>query len=281
MGLIGNRTMLNQLPLTQIGGTFAADIREFKNWHCRENADPKCSIPNGYRIGGAWLLPQVAGALSLYYGGNGTSTSSLNLAGGLNGASSISGAGDIIYAQAGLIVSAVAAILASSDFNASIRGVLQASASLAGEGDITASLGALASAVAQITGNSPISCSFSAKGSISAAIKSFGDLSPESLAAAVWNSIAAQFNTAGSMGNKMNSASAAGDPWGAILPSTYISGEAEYILAQIQTLVDELHTLQGLNPTSPSTVTPTTWEAGSISIDITGDGQSSTTMTRQ
>ena len=39
--------------------------------------------------------------------------------------------------------------------------------------------------------------------------------------------------------------------------------------------------LQGLNPASPSVTTPTTWNAGDIEIDITGDGITSTTMTRQ
>lgn len=195
--------MLNQLPLTQIGGTFATDIREFKNWHCRENADPKCSIPNGYRMGGAWLLPQEAGALSLYYGGNGTSTSSLNLAGGLNGASNIEGSGDIIFAQAGLIISMVAIISASAEFNADINGLLTASAELAGQGEVVAALGALASAVAQITGNSPTSCAFVASGSISSTISSSSELSPESLAAAVWNAYLDSY-IAGTAGNDIN-----------------------------------------------------------------------------
>lgn len=39
--------------------------------------------------------------------------------------------------------------------------------------------------------------------------------------------------------------------------------------------------LQGLNPANPSITTPTTWNAGDIAIDITGDGITSTTITRQ
>ena len=39
--------------------------------------------------------------------------------------------------------------------------------------------------------------------------------------------------------------------------------------------------LQGLNPANPSVTTPTTWNAGDIAIDITGDGITSTTITRQ
>lgn len=188
MGLIGNRTILAKLPLTQIGGTFADDIREFKNWHCRENADPKCAIPNGYNQGGAWLLPQVAGGLSLFYGADGNSNiNNANLAGGLSGVVSMQGDGDIINAQAGLIIGVASIIYASAEFNSDINGLLYASASLAGQGDISGALGALANAVAQITGNSPTSCAFVASGSLTSVITSASELSPERLAAAVWN----------------------------------------------------------------------------------------------
>ncbi len=55
-------------------------------------------------------------------------------------------------------------------------------------------------------------------------------LSPENLAANVWGALATSFNEAGTMGNKLNSASAAGDPWGADL-SSYPAGTAGSHLA--------------------------------------------------
>ena len=48
----------------------------------------------------------------------------------------------------------------------------------------------------------------------------------------------------------------------------------------ILVLVDELHKIQGLDSGSPMTVTPSTRDAGSIHLDITGDGETSTTVTR-
>ena len=45
--------------------------------------------------------------------------------------------------------------------------------------------------------------------------------------------------------------------------------------------IQGLVTIQGLDPNNPSTTTPTNWDAGDIAIEITGDGVSSTTMTRQ
>jgi len=49
----------------------------------------------------------------------------------------------------------------------------------------------------------------------------------------------------------------------------------------IEQLSNELHKLQGLNAATPMTVTPTTRDAGDIHLVITGDGKTSTTVTRQ
>jgi hypothetical protein len=58
----------------------------------------------------------------------------------------------------------------------------------------------------------------------------YTELSPQSLAAAVWDALSTEFNVPGTMGNKLNSASAAGDPWTADLPGTYPEGSAGFIL---------------------------------------------------
>jgi len=46
------------------------------------------------------------------------------------------------------------------------------------------------------------------------------------------------------------------------------------------TKLDELHKIQGLASGSPMTVTPTSRQAGSISQTISGDGENSSTVTR-
>jgi hypothetical protein len=48
----------------------------------------------------------------------------------------------------------------------------------------------------------------------------------------------------------------------------------------ISTLISELHALQGLKAGSPMTVTPTTRTADGITLNITGDGTTTTTVTR-
>ena len=57
MGLIGNKTLFHKLPLIRIGGTFASDIATIPNWHCKENSNKLVSVPEGYYVGGAWILP--------------------------------------------------------------------------------------------------------------------------------------------------------------------------------------------------------------------------------
>lgn len=56
------------------------------------------------------------------------------------------------------------------------------------------------------------------------------EFSANSLASAVWSALAASYNESGTMGAKLNSASAAGDPWTADLPGTYSGSQAGKIV---------------------------------------------------
>lgn len=210
--------------------------------------------------------------------GTGVTTSAMAM--GLAAQSALTGSGTITGSLS-LIIQLACEILASGTISASLVGKLEMASALAGEGNLTASLNLIAFVVSELTGSGTMSGTFFGTASLEANISSSSTLSPENLAAAVWNSIAASFNTAGTMGNKMNSAASAGDPWSTDLPASYTGTQAGNILALIKTLVDELHKIQGLDLNNPSTTTPTNWDAGDIHIEITGDGINSTTMTRQ
>lgn len=203
-----------------------------------------------------------------------------SLAKGLAAEASITASGDIVTANLSLIIQLAASLLGNCTVSASLVGKLEMAATLAASGDLTASLNLIAYCVSAITGTSSVTAGLRGETGLSADITSSSTLSPENLAAAVWNSIAASFNTAGTMGAKLNSAASAGDPWSTALPGSYASGEAGAILAKIQELVDELHKIQGLDSGNPMTVTPTSRDAGTISLQITGDGETSTTVTR-
>lgn len=47
---------------------------------------------------------------------------------------------------------------------------------------------------------------------------------------AVWNATASSHTTAGSMGAELNAAGGSGDPWSTVLPGSYTSGQAGYIV---------------------------------------------------
>lgn len=237
------------------------------------------SFPTGSNPPYAIIIGDKGSLLSSTNTISGTSSTTIAMAMGLAAQSALTGSGTIAGSLS-LIIQLACNILASGTISASLVGKLEMASALAGEGDLTASLNLIAFVISELIGDGTIEGTFKGNASLSADISSSSTLSPENLAAAVWNSIAASFNTAGTMGAKLNAASAAGDPWGAALPGSYLSTEAGGILAQIQTLVDELHQLEGLKDGAPMTVTPTNRTVGTINLDITGDGETSTTVTR-
>lgn len=82
-------------------------------------------------------------------------------------------------------------------------------------------------------------------------------------AALVLNATASSYNTAGSIGNKINAAASAGDPWTAALPGSYASGSAGNILG------NRLDAAVSTRQSGSSAVTlPTTPPAGYLASDV-------------
>lgn len=170
------------------------------------------SVPTGYREGGAWSLPRKAGELAATTTvAGGAVVAETNLAGGLNADASLSGSGSLDVALA-LIVQAVATLTGLGSLTASALGKLEASASLAGSGSITGALAALAGAVCEITGSGSASITARANGNLSADLTPFTELSPQSLAASVWNALVADFQAAGTMGLLLGEAGGGSSP---------------------------------------------------------------------
>ena len=236
-------------------------------------------FPTGSNPPYAIVMGDKGGLISSSNTISGVSSTSISMAMGLAAQSALSGSGDLTGGLS-LVIQLACEILAEGDLSASLVGKLEMASALAGQGDLEASLGLIAFVVSEITGSGSVEGTFYGTASLAADISSSSTLSPENLAAAVWNSIAASFNVAGTMGAKMNSAASAGDPWATALPGSYLSTEAGGILAQIQSLVDELHKIQGLDAANPMTVTPTSRTSGSIDLTISGDGETETIVTR-
>lgn len=156
----------------------------------------------------------------------------LSLAMGRAIAADLTGEGSITAANLSLIIQ-----LACSDLNgsgtlsASMSGLVQLASSLAGSGSLTASLQLLAFITSSLTGTGSITAALRGTASLEADITPFTELSPENLAASVWNAVADSFNSAGTMGEKLNDAGSASNPWTEIIESGYTAAEILKLLA--------------------------------------------------
>jgi hypothetical protein len=93
-------------------------------------------------------------------------------------------------------------------------------------------------------------------------------LTPAGIARAVWEALAAASDVPGTMGEKLNAAGSAANPW------TDPDG-----IAVLERLT-EIWRLHGLKPGEPMTVTPTTRVAGDLEQTIEGDPQVAVTVAR-
>jgi hypothetical protein len=220
MALLGNYSVYDKMPLkftsgagVQNGarGNFAESgrVRNRMMQSQTTSADEYYALPNGGYPSLTWFIPQKAGQIgsSNQIYGNGALTS--NLAGGLYALGNLSGAGDITTGNLTLIAQLIGFLTGAGDVTPppSLIGILKPfDNQLTGAGAVTATLTALAYVQSNLTGNGTLSLTPYAIGQLAADITGQSVLSPQSLAAAVWNALAAQYNDSGTMGNKMNSA---------------------------------------------------------------------------
>lgn len=222
--LLGNFSVFHKNPARYRGGTTLAENRcnfnnssSSRNIFVSQQPDTMAKfygLPVGYTPPYTYIIPRMSGGVASRNLINGSGDISFaNLAGGLNAEATILGVGDIVNANLALVVSAVATLLGTGSLSADVVGKLEASATLAGSGDLTGSLGALANAVASIIGTGSVTNGdLRAIANVSANIivGEQGVLTPQGLASALWNAVASEYNSSGTMGNKLNSAASGG-----------------------------------------------------------------------
>ncbi len=164
--------------------------------------DDKVSVPIGYRPPYSWIMAQKAGGMGSTGGkisGRG-GTVTVNLAGGLNAESAITGQGGVSDASMGLIMSAVANLTGTASCTGSMVGSLSASATLSGTSSMSAPLGAIAGLQAGLQGTGGVCCStFTGQGWMSCDIAPATTTAASVIANAVWDAAAVGME-AGSMG---------------------------------------------------------------------------------
>ena len=228
------------------------------------------SVPDGYGMK-AVVPPYSAGNMSSYNQGRLTlSNGTLTMSAGRNMTGTTSLSLNVGAAQLQLIVLAVgSATLTLSVPSTSLQGLVN----IAGSTSITLTpntpvLGAFAGLFGAATLTLTESGALTATGKLEGHILPYTELSPQSLAAAVWAALSADNNASGTMGEKLNAAGSASNPW------TDPTGQA------VVTQLAELWRIHGLKIGEPMTVTPTSRVAGDIAQTITGDGAATTTVTR-
>ena len=219
--LIGNGSLMYRQPSTLLGGSVGSDrvAHGLKNRNRFAGGFDQTLGAGGYLHPAALVMPQKSGALSCFTLSRiSVSTAPATLAAGRN----IAGQAVITIttqpAQLQLVVSANGlahiSISAQGTLGGAVWGygqaiirivtqpaTLGAVAGLSGVGRIRISANGTITAIGHLTGH----------------ITPYTELSPENLAQAVWSSLAARFNSPGTMGELVNASGAGGNPWVSII----------------------------------------------------------------
>lgn len=241
MGLKQNTSILAQLPLRQLGGGVAG-IRsmwgraELRNQSAGEGIPSELAgIPSGHLAPSSWVLPYKPGAMSSF-----TScvvqfsTSTPTLAAGRNIDGNTTVTFTVNPADGQLVVSAVGSTSVAFTAAANLAGALSAQGAASFAFTVpNATLGAIVNA----QGSAPITWSLSATpraiGNLSGDITPFTELSPQSLADAVWSALANAYTASGTMGELLNSAGSAADPLLGTVEGTLTLRDVQRILLAV------------------------------------------------
>lgn len=172
----------------------------------------------------------------------GTGALSGDITGKLEASANLSGSG-AVTADISALMQLGAAIAGLGTLTADIIGAGKISSDLSAQGALTGSISAPAHIQSNLAGiGTLVLTSGVIPGYMEAQITLSTELSPENLAAAVWNSVAASFNSAGTMGEKVNDAGSASNPWTEVIDGAYTASDFLKLMAAVligeSTIVD-------------------------------------------
>lgn len=190
------------------------------------------SRPDGNRHPSAWMMPQKPGALAsrnLIAGSGALSASALAVK---LAAADLTGSG-ALEAIGGLIVNLIADISGSGEVSdADVKAFLAAVANLSGSGEISdAQASGLGELVCALVGlGTAAGSTATGVGAMSADLVVTGTgLTTANIGPAVWDALAASFNDAGTMGNKLNSAASGGVDYAALGQAVWDALQADAV----------------------------------------------------
>ena len=234
--LLGNYSVLNNSAGRNFGGATVSETRPNWGGNSRMNQylggfEQQNAIPLGYLPPYSFVLPLKSGGMSMRAVAAGSMTADLIPTRPMT--IDLAGSGDF-NATAALIVSMVAAFSGSGSMTAEIVGRLNATCNMTGSGDLSADMTGIANAVIAMLGSGDLDATIRAWGDMALDIVVTGTgLSTANVGQAVWAALAAANNAPGTMGEKLNDAGSAANPWTEVIESGYTAAEILRLLAAV------------------------------------------------
>lgn len=178
------------------------------------NVTDKMSLPSsGYRPPYSLVLAPKAGGASAFYTARGTATSSASGVAGIFFEATVAGVGTAT-ATLSLTASVTGSATGSGSATGTLSGAINAVGSSAGVGTgsatISATMGATGAAAGIASAVADLEAYAYATGTI---YVNQSEATVQQIVDAVWNALAAGYNLTGTMGEAMNGAGSAGNPW--------------------------------------------------------------------
>lgn len=220
--LLGNYSLLNKNPHKLVSSL--GNLNTGSYWQpsaCRgiytSEADggrmQYACVPTGTEPPYVIMFAPKGGELSAttYIRGEGSISGSLTL--GKFMEADLTGLGEL-SGSLSLITSLASDLSGSGTLTGDLSLTLGLAADLVGAGDISGALSLLVPLASSLSGSGVIVANLKGNSSMEADIYvNQSTATVNELVAGVWNALAADFNTSGTMGQKLNGAGSAGDPW--------------------------------------------------------------------
>ena len=243
--LLNNYSVLNSSPGRAIGN-FTNLYSNYKpsSWYSFYDDDTttittlkRASFPSGTEPHYSWILAPKGGELSSTTTIYGTGSLTAGLAMGRAISTNISGT-STFSAGLSLISSMSASIGGTSDLSGAIAATLSLATTLIGSGDVSAGLSLLVGMQSTLMGEGTIVANMKGQANLEASIfVNSGSATIQELVDGVWNALSANYATSGTMGEKLNAAGTAGDPWTTDLSAYNTADTAGLILKTVNSNV--------------------------------------------
>ena len=244
MALIGNYAVLLKSCGRSLGGPALSGDRS--NWNRSGSMrnlsvgwspfDRKSGVPNGYAQDG-WVWPPKGGGMSSYTQCTSSATATMNLAMGKDLSGTSAGSGSLTDALLALIVGLSGQADGFGAFgSANLAGIMDMSGHADGTSVAQLALSLLVGMIGNSAGVGGASATLRGDAYLDGTTEDTGALTSDAIASAVWSALTASNDNPGTMGEKLNAAGSAGDPWITELPGDYVSGQAGNILAALSQL---------------------------------------------